>query len=267
MVTPNKPLVRRWGSELERLAFEKGVRLAYHDSIAAGWPLMYALERPLVRLEIVGVRAVLSSTCNVILESMTEGLSLREGLDVAVARGLTETDPDLDLSGWDSAQKLSILVTRLLRHRHTLSGMEVKGLDSFDPALARTARRLGLCVKLVAYAQLHSGAPVATVRPMAVPIDSHLGANRDNNHVVVLLSKREGEIVQMGQGAGTLPVATAVLNDLIGVLDTRHSWTGRFPASNEVVGSPVFEEHLLMDESGPVIVKRPTEDSIPVLRP
>ena len=36
--------IRLHGEALDRLAFQHGVHLAYHDSIAAGWPLILALE-------------------------------------------------------------------------------------------------------------------------------------------------------------------------------------------------------------------------------
>ena len=267
VVTPNKPLVREHGRELERLAFRHGVRLAYHDSIAAGWPLLYALQRPLVQSEITGVRAVLSATCNVILERIEAGAELHQALAEATRRGLTETDPDLDLSAWDSAQKLSILVTRLLRRRQTLVDMERIGIEGLDHELVRAAPRAGWRIKLVAYARLDPDAPLATVRPMAVAADGHLGAIRDAHNVVVLESRTEGEIVQLGQGAGTLPVATAVLNDLIGLLDPRRSWTGRFPSAATALRAPEFGEQLTLVDREARIVELPTAGSVPLLRP
>ena len=50
VVTPNKDLIRAYGAELERLALDQGVRLAYHNSIATGWPLMFSVERSLARV-------------------------------------------------------------------------------------------------------------------------------------------------------------------------------------------------------------------------
>jgi len=267
VVTPNKPLVRAHGRELERLAFQHGVRLAYHDSIAAGWPILFALERPLHSGEIVGIRAVLSSTCNLILERMEAGATLAEGLAVAEAAGYPEVDPSLDLSGWDTAQKLALLLTRALRRRITTDGMEIEGIDRIDPAVVRAAMEFGMRVKLVAYATLDNGRTLATVRPMAVPVESHLGAVRDAHNVVVLRSRSEGEVVHIGPGFGTLPVARCVLNDLLGVMDPRHSWTGRFPGATEPLAAPIFHRFLVVGEEGATIESTPGEGRIPVLRP
>ena len=58
VVTPNKALVRAFGPTLERLALDHGARLAYHNAIAAGWPLLYTIERPLGRQSVAGARAM-----------------------------------------------------------------------------------------------------------------------------------------------------------------------------------------------------------------
>jgi homoserine dehydrogenase len=244
------------------------VRIAYHDSIAAGWPLLFALDRPLHRGEIVGIRAVLSSTCNVVLERMEQGATLEEGLAAAAAHGYPEVDPSLDLSGWDSAQKLALLLTRAVRRRYTTDGMEIVGIENLGPEIVRSAVEFGMRVKLVAYARLDGETPLATVRPMAVPAESHLGSVRDARNVVVLESRSEGELVHMGPGFGTLPVARAVLNDLIGVMDPRHSWTGRFPGTaDSPLGAPIFTRFLVVQAGEATIEATPGPDRIPVLRP
>ena len=76
VVTPNKVMLRDHGEALDRVAYHHGVRLAYHDSIAAGWPLIHALERPLAQSAVMELHAMLSSACNVILERVEEGATL-----------------------------------------------------------------------------------------------------------------------------------------------------------------------------------------------
>jgi len=230
VVTPNKILVRAHGDALDRLAFEYGVRLAYHDSIAAGWPLILTLERSLSQARVVGLEAVLSSACNVILELLEEGVPLARAVAEAAARDLTEPDPELDTSGWDSAQKLMLLLSRATGHRYLGHEVELHGLDTVDGALTRHAPAHDLRIKLVAMAAEQRGQLAATVRPMAVRRESHLGLVRGPNNVVVTYAPDGTEMVYSGTGAGPLPVATAVLNDLIGLFDPQHSWTGRFPA-------------------------------------
>ncbi len=265
VVTPNKVLLRAHGEALERLAFQHGVRLAYHDSIAAGWPLILALERPLARGGITEIRAVLSSACNVMLEQIEQGVGLGEAVRIAKARDLTEPDPDLDVSGWDTAQKLTLLLARSTGRRYLGHEIETRGLDTVDPHLVRRALELDLRVKLVALAQARGGELAATVRPMAVRHDGHLGMVRGVNNIVVTHAPDGGEMVYSGTGAGALPVATAVLNDLIGVFDAEHSWTGRFPRVDEEVPGPTFDRWLVSDGDAVRMVETERDGAIPVL--
>ena len=265
VVTVNKVLVQRHGPALERLALAHGVRLAYHNAIAAGWPLLYAVERPLVREQFHSIQSVLNSTCNLVLERMEAGDSLEAALALAGTLEVTEQDPQLDVSGWDTAQKLIILVARTLGLRFGIEQLEVKGIADVDPELVREAPRLGLRVKLVGlFVRSDGGPPVAGVLPVAVPVESHLGGVRDVNNVIVLTGEETGELVQLGKGSGQLPVATALLNDLIGLFHPSHSWTGRYPPAAFAPGAPVFARFLVRD-GGVRIADRPAPGAIPLL--
>jgi homoserine O-acetyltransferase len=245
VVTVNKVLVRRHGAELDELALANGVRLAYHNAVAAGWPLLYAVERPLVREQFSSIHSVLSSTCNLILECVERG----DTFDAALARareiGMTEQDPELDVSGWDTAQKLLILVARTLGLRFGVRQITVRGIADVDPAIVRGASALGLRVKLVGL--LVRGPripPVAGVLPLAVAAEGHLGSVRGVDNVIVLTGEETGELVHLGRGSGKLPVATALLNDLIGLFHPSHSWTGRFPPADFAPAAPRFGAFL-----------------------
>ncbi len=265
IVTPNKALLRANGAELEWLAFHYGVRVAYHDSIAAGWPLIHSLERPLSQGRIDGMRAVLSSACNVMLELIEQGATFGEAFAEVVERELTEPDPVLDLSGWDTAQKFMLILTQATGRRYVGRQVETTGIDTVDPALVRAAPDLGLRVKLVALAMDMGDALKAVVRPMAVPQDGHLGMIRGENHIVVIWNVDGSETVFLGSGGGALPVATAVLNDVIGLFDTSQSWTGRFPAGEAALRSPPFKRSLVLSESRPTIVAGTPEGGVPLL--
>jgi len=264
VVTVNKALIERHGPALERLALAQGVRLAYHNAIAAGWPLLYAVERPLVREQFHGIESVLSATCNVVLERMEAGAPFEAALAHAAALELTEPDPRLDVSGWDTAQKLLILVTRTLGVRFGVEQLPVRGIAHLDPELVREAPRLGLRVKLVGlFQRAGDGPPVAAVLPAAVAAQGHLGGVRGADNVIVLAGEETGELVHLGRGGGQLPVATALLNDLIGLFHPSHSWTGRFPPAGFAPVAPEFSRWLVR-EGGVSVGERATPGAIPL---
>jgi homoserine dehydrogenase len=265
VVTPNKTLLRAAGAELERIAFGHGVRLAYHDAIAGGWPLVHALERPLTGRQMHDLTAMVSSACNLVLERLEAGVDLPEAVREARERGLSEPDPALDLSGWDTAEKLGLLLTRMTGVRHPGQHVETRGIEDLDPALVRLAPGQGLRIKLVGYADEIFAAPRAMVGPLAVPAESHLGLVRGSDNVVVSHTRDGEEMVHLGSGGGALPVATAVLNDILGLFDPGHSWTGRFPAALEPLAAPPFAEWLVRDRGELSRRERPEPGAVPCL--
>jgi homoserine O-acetyltransferase len=267
VVTPNKALVREHGSRLEALALECGVRLAYHNAIAAGWPLLYAVERPLGNVVVESIEAVLSCTAGVILERMEAGDSFERAVEHARSIGVTEFDPELDTSGWDSAQKLTVLLARAKGLRYAVSDMATEGMDRLDPRLPRAALSIGFRIRLVAMFEETPDGPVGGVFPVAVAAESHLGTAHGENNVVVLRSGEMGEMVYIGKGRGSLPVATAVLNDLIGLYHPSRSWTGRYPRAPRPLGRPRFRRYLCMTESGPAVTGEPAANAVPIHDP
>jgi len=265
VVTPNKALIREHGETLEALALEQGVRLAYHNAVAAGWPLLYAVERPLGGMVIASIEAMLSSTCNIFLERLEAGDSHGEALRSAVDRGLTEFDPELDLSGWDSAQKMTVLITRAKGRRYSVGDLAVTGVGAVPDALPALAPPLGLRVKLVGLYHETKNGPVAGILPLAVPLEGHLGEVHGEDNAVLLRSSEMGEMVYIGKGGGHLPVATAVLNDLIGLYHGSRSWTGRYPKSPEGLKPPRFGRFLAVRGGEAVVTGEAGEGAAPLL--
>jgi homoserine O-acetyltransferase len=265
VVTPNKALVREHGALLERLALENGVRLAYHNSIAAGWPLLYAVEGPLGRGGITAIQALLSSACNVILEQIEDGMSLDEAVAFAAEAGLTQPDPELYVSGWDTAQKLTILCARAHRSRFIPEELHVRGLNDLDPRIVRGAPALGYRIKFVGLYSTGRDAPVLGVLPAAVPAEGHLGSIHGEENGVVLDSQAGGEMVFLGSGAGDLPVASAVLGDLVGVFHPARTWTGRFPRAATPPRPPEFARFVAVERAGAVITDLPRTGTVPLL--
>ncbi len=267
VVTTNKRLVRQSGRELERLALEHGVRLAYPNAIAAGWPLLHAVERPLGYGNVAAVRAVLSAACNVVLERMEQAYSFRAALSYAQSLGITEPEPELDYSGWDTAQKLTMLMARAEGRRYLADDLAIVGITDIDPVIVRDAPRLGLRVKLTGLYDRTSEGVVAGVQPLAVPADGHLGGVRGDDNVIVMEGRDTGEMVYLGRGAGSLPVASAALNDLMGLFDPSLSWTGRYPRADVPVQAPRFSHFLSREAGVTAITDTPAAGAVPLLEP
>jgi hypothetical protein len=78
-------------------------------------------------------------------------------------------------------------------------------------------------------------------------------------------SQAGGEMVFLGRGMGDLPVASAVLGDLIGLFHPARSWTGRFPRAAKSPRRPEIARYLALERGSPMIVGAPRAGAVPLL--
>lgn len=98
-------------AEMLATAQQNGVFLRYETTVGAALPVLESISRSANACdEIVSIEAVVSCTLNMILSSYDrEPGSFADLLAQAQAKGLTETDPRIDLAGRDALRKLLIL--------------------------------------------------------------------------------------------------------------------------------------------------------------
>ena len=110
MVTANKEVMAKHGSELLAVAATNGVRLFYEASVGGGIPVISPLSRDLLANEITALTAIINGTTNFMLTEMASGgASYDEVLRRAQELGYAEPDPTADVEGIDAAYKLAIL--------------------------------------------------------------------------------------------------------------------------------------------------------------
>ena len=70
---------------------------------------------------------------------MAAGRDYATALAEAQRRGIAETDPSLDVEGWDTANKLVIIANSFLGIRATLADVTVKGITHLTTADLQSA--------------------------------------------------------------------------------------------------------------------------------
>ena len=124
VVLANKaPLALRF-SELQRLADQHGTRLAFSATVCGGLPVVNVGTRDLVASRIKRVQGIFNSTSNYILSEMAKGDSFEQALAEAQRRGIAEADPSLDVDGWDTANKLTIVANAVLGYPSTVRDVQ-----------------------------------------------------------------------------------------------------------------------------------------------
>lgn len=216
LVTANKELLARRGSELLDAAKKYGVDLLFEASVAGGIPLIAALKESLVGNHIQEIIGILNGTTNYILTRMTQSSSsLNEALAEAQAKGFAETDPSDDVDGYDAMYKISILGAIAFGYRLNVDDVHCEGIRSIEAADIAYAETLGYVVKLLAVAKQDGGKIELRVHPALVPKNYPLAAVSDNYNGVVAEGDAVGRLMFYGQGAGAEPTASAVMGDIV----------------------------------------------------
>jgi homoserine dehydrogenase len=128
---------------------------------------------------------------------------------LAQADGFAELDPTRDLSGQDSADKLSLLIAAAFKKWVDPRHISIQGIDAIttDPK----------GYQLIARARNGAEGVAASVAPEASPPWSFLGQARGpENRLEIELET--GEVIRLrAQGAGRWPTTVSVMGDLHGI--------------------------------------------------
>ena len=219
VVTANKEVIAKHGSELLALAAKSGVDLFYEASVGGGIPIVSSLKRDLSANEIRSVRAIINGTTNYILTRMSrDGIDFREALAQAQALGYAEADPSNDVEGRDAVYKLAILASLAFQCEVKPDAVHQEGITRLTARDFRYARELGYAIKLLAVADRQSdgsGALQARVYPALVPEEELLSKVDGVLNAVEVEGDLAGRVLFQGAGAGSLPTTSAVMADVL----------------------------------------------------
>ncbi|MCR4316696.1 MAG: homoserine dehydrogenase [Planctomycetes bacterium] len=215
VVSGNKTLLAERADELHALAARAGTSLIYEASVAAGIPVLRLLSTSLQTTKVRRLTAILNGTSNYILTRVSQGLSLEAALKEAQDLGFAEADPAFDLSGRDAAQKLCVLWRGLGAGSLRESAIRVEGIDRVSLDDVRLAKELGLALKPVAFAQLAEDEQLAFVAPSAVCAQHPLASVVSEQNGIRLEGDTISDLFLAGPGAGGVPTASAIVDDLL----------------------------------------------------
>ncbi|WP_156482286.1 homoserine dehydrogenase [Neobacillus novalis] len=261
VVTANKDLMALHGSELLTVASEHGCDLFYEASVAGGIPILRGLVDGLASDRITQMMGIVNGTTNYILTKMSdEGRSYDEVLKEAQDLGFAEADPTSDVEGLDAARKMTILATLGFSMHIDLDDVKVCGISSITEEDLRYGKQLGYTMKLIGYAHREGEKVEVSVAPTFLSNNHPLASVQNEYNAVYVYGEAVGETMFYGPGAGSLPTATAVVSDLVGVMKNlrlgvngRSAVTPQYPKllkDNEEQFSKYFLRIHVQDEVG-----------------
>lgn len=251
VVSASKKMIAEHLPALLELQQETGKSLLYESSACASIPVIRNLEEYYDNDLLHSIRAIVNGSTNYILTKMfEEKLDYKNALLQAQQLGFAESNPVLDVEGFDAANKWSFLLTHaygIVVHPLELLFTGIQNVTGFD---ATVAKEKGWVIRLVAQAKkLANGKVAAFVLPQFVQMDDHLSFVRNEYNGVVIESSFSDKQFFYGKGAGSFPTASAVLSDISALrYDYRYEYKKLFHHEPAVLTNDFYLRVLLSFE-------------------
>ena len=147
---------------------------------------------------------------------MDKGQPFDQALKEAQQMGYAETDPTNDIEGYDSACKVAILANAVFGRNVTFDDVRITGITGItEEAIALAASR-NMVIRLIGEVSdtKLEGAPRLVPKGHPLSIAGTLNTAQ-------IISDLAGPITVSGRGAGKIETASAILSDLISIMDER----------------------------------------------
>ncbi len=164
-ITANKGPIAWAFEELCKLAKEQEARFYYETTVMDGTPVFNLVEETLPMCKVTEVKGILNSTTNFILEELAKGQDYDAVILEGKERGFVESDPSLDVEGWDAAAKTTALLNVLMGADITPDQIHRQGIEGITAEQIREAGARGKVIKLLCSGILKNGKVIGRVAP------------------------------------------------------------------------------------------------------
>jgi homoserine dehydrogenase len=215
VVTANKKMLAEHLEEIYDLQLQYGKPVLYEGSVCGSIPIIRNLEEYYDNDLLTGIEGIFNGSTNYILTKVFEERSTYgDALKKAQQLGFAESDPSLDVRGFDPKFKLVIAIA------HTF-GVFVKpeqiiniGIDRISDIDLKFARDNGYAIRLIARAFKVNNQVFGFVAPQFIESTHPLYAVRNEYNAVQVQSAFAEQQLFVGKGAGSYPTGSAVLSDI-----------------------------------------------------
>lgn len=216
VVSASKKMIAENLRTLLDLQRTTGQSILYEAAACASIPVIRNLEEYYDNDLLHSIKAIVNGSTNFILTKMfDDALDFTQALLLAQQLGFAESNPSLDVDGYDAVNKWTFLLTHAYGIIPEPGQLVFNGIRNIQAGDAHVAREKQYDIRLVAQAKkLANGKIAAFVLPQFVKKDDHLSFVRNEYNGVVIESGFSDKQFFYGKGAGSFPTASAVLSDL-----------------------------------------------------
>jgi homoserine dehydrogenase len=215
VVSANKKMIAEHLEELLQLQRENSVSFLYEASCCASVPIIRNLEEYYDNELLRSVEGILNGSTNYILTHIFQhNKSFEKALKEAQEMGFAESDPRLDVEGFDAKYKLMIILVHafgIVLHPSDVFNYGIQHLNDFD---IRYAKEKNTTIKLIARCRKAGNKVYAYCMPRFIPLQDSLNkVNFEYNGLILEGAFSENQFF-MGKGAGGNATGSAVLSDI-----------------------------------------------------
>ena len=252
VITANKKMLAEHLQEIYDLQKKTGKPVLYEGAVCGSIPILRNLEEYYDNDLLNSIEGIFNGSTNYILTKVfEEKKSYADALKKAQELGFAESDPSLDVKGYDAKYKLVIAIA------HTF-GLFVKpedviniGIDKISDLDLKFARDNNYFIKLIARSFRLDGKVYGFVAPQFVEATNPLASVRNEYNAVQVEGAFAEKQLFIGKGAGSYPTGSAVLSDLSALSydysyeDKKLHQADRFEFSNDLL----VEAYISFEES------------------
>ncbi|MBL4676529.1 MAG: homoserine dehydrogenase [Mucilaginibacter sp.] len=216
VVSASKKMIATYLSELIELQHKHGTSLLYEGSVCGSIPIIRNLEEYYDNELLHSISGIFNGSSNYILsKGFIEGLDYASALKQAQDLGFAETDPTMDVGGYDAKYKLIIAASHAYGVVIDPKDVLNVGIQNLSAKDLQYAREKNLKIKLVPVAkELDDRHVTLFVLPKFVTESEFLyNVEYEYNGVTVQAAFADQQFF-FGKGAGGHPTGSAVLSDI-----------------------------------------------------
>ncbi len=220
VVSGNKKMLAHHIEELIELQARYNVALLYDASACGSIPVIRNLEEYYDNDLLTSVKGILNGSSNFILSKIfNEKMSYTDALKLAQDLGFAESNPTLDIDGWDSLFKLIIITIHAFGLYVAPEKIFTYGISNMSDEDIRFANEKERRFKLVAHVEkLEGNKLIMCVMPQLISRNKYIYSVEDEFNGVVIKGLFYDKQFMFGRGAGGYPTGSAVLSDITACL-------------------------------------------------
>ena len=217
VVSANKAVIAKYLDEFLQAAKENNVEFRFEASVGGGIPCLAGIQKVRRVENIDKFYGIFNGTSNFILDNMYRFENeFFTTLKTAQELGYAEADPSADIDGYDVTNK--VIISFALAYdgfiKNEFPCFTMRNITKEDILYFK---KNGYIAKYIGEATTVGDEYEASVMLNLFPTNALEGNVLSNYNIVTVQSHTMGEVKFYGQGAGKLPTANAIIQDILDI--------------------------------------------------